>query len=151
MITNKYLFIAIVSVILVGIFLVNLPESKTPVVYDIDSNSQQGLSTTSLSSPIEIVTPVEEPLVPTIPPTATNTSSKPTKPPATTTPKNCFVGGCSSHVCSSHPDIMTTCEWREEYACYREATCEVQPSGECGWTENPALIQCLNSKGEAVM
>jgi len=25
--------------------------------------------------------------------------------------------------------MMTTCEWRDEYACYQTATCERQPDG----------------------
>ncbi|MEX0933373.1 MAG: Gmad2 immunoglobulin-like domain-containing protein, partial [Candidatus Paceibacterota bacterium] len=36
----------------------------------------------------------------------------------------CFVGGCSSQICSENPDMMSTCEWREEYGCYANATCE---------------------------
>jgi len=55
----------------------------------------------------------------------------------------CYVGGCSSHVCSDNPDVITTCEYREEYACYRTATCERQASGQCGWTETAELTQCL--------
>jgi hypothetical protein len=57
--------------------------------------------------------------------------------------KSCFVGGCSSHVCSDRPDVVTTCEFRPEYACYRDATCELQADGECGWTETPELSACL--------
>ena len=74
----------------------------------------------------------------------------PTPPPAPIDNGNgsvsdgaCYVGGCSSHVCSDNPDVVTTCEWRPEYACYREATCERQTSGECGWTMTPALQACL--------
>lgn len=55
----------------------------------------------------------------------------------------CYVGGCSSQVCSENPDILTTCEFRPEYACYQGATCERQISGECSWTETPALTKCL--------
>ena len=55
----------------------------------------------------------------------------------------CYVGGCSSQVCSDQEGVVTTCEWREEYACYQGATCERQASGSCGWTETPALTACL--------
>ncbi len=55
----------------------------------------------------------------------------------------CFVGGCSGQVCSDQEGLITTCEWREEYACYGDATCERQPSGACGWTPTPALETCL--------
>src|SRR5690606_36797473 len=51
----------------------------------------------------------------------------------------CYVGGCSGQVCSDRPDVMTTCTWRPEYACYQDATCERQASGECGWTMTPEL------------
>ena len=58
---------------------------------------------------------------------------------------NCYVGGCSGQVCSDRPpgDMVTTCEWRAEYACYQDATCERQADGECGWTETSELQECL--------
>ncbi len=59
----------------------------------------------------------------------------------------CHPGGCSGQICTDQPDIVTTCEWREEYACYQSATCERQPSGECGWTETDELRQCLAAGG----
>jgi hypothetical protein len=55
----------------------------------------------------------------------------------------CFVGGCSGQVCSDQEGVISTCEWREEYACYRDATCERQSDGQCGWTETPELLTCL--------
>ncbi len=55
----------------------------------------------------------------------------------------CFVGGCSSQVCSDKHDVVTTCEWHAEYECYRKAICERQDNGECGWTETDELIECL--------
>jgi hypothetical protein len=77
----------------------------------------------------------------------TNTPSEPNPPavitPAPTPQKSCYVGGCSSQVCSENPDVATTCEWRESYACYQTATCERQQSGECGWTQTPVLQACL--------
>jgi hypothetical protein len=62
-------------------------------------------------------------------------------------PADCYVGGCSSQVCGDIPGIITTCDWREEYACYRDATCERQPDGECGWTPTPELRECLDNSG----
>ncbi len=58
----------------------------------------------------------------------------------------CFLGGCSNQVCTDRSDIITTCEMRPEYECYRGATCERQPSGACGWTPTPELITCVNEK-----
>jgi hypothetical protein len=55
----------------------------------------------------------------------------------------CFVGGCSGQVCSEQEGVITTCEFRPEYACYQTATCERQAGGECGWTETPELDACL--------
>jgi hypothetical protein len=54
----------------------------------------------------------------------------------------CKKTGCSSQVCSDQ-DVMTTCEWRTEYECYRRAACERQRNGECGWTQTPELAACL--------
>jgi hypothetical protein len=56
----------------------------------------------------------------------------------------CYVGGCSSQICSDREDVISTCEWRPQYACYRTATCERQASGQCGWTMTSALQQCLS-------
>jgi hypothetical protein len=66
----------------------------------------------------------------------------------------CYIGGCSSQICSDQKDIASTCEYREEYACYKSAKCERQPSGECGWTQTTQLTQCISkarsSGGEIV-
>jgi hypothetical protein len=51
----------------------------------------------------------------------------------------CFVGGCSGQVCSEDQGVITTCEFRPEYACYHDATCEVQSDGKCGWTQTSEL------------
>lgn len=69
-------------------------------------------------------------------------------PPGVTIGDGCYVGGCSSQVCSDDPDVITTCEWREEYACYRNATCERQADGECGWTQTDSLMECLASAAD---
>jgi hypothetical protein len=60
-------------------------------------------------------------------------------------PTACRVGGCSGQLCvgPGEPDI-TTCEWRDEYACYRSAECRVQANGRCGWTQTPELLACLS-------
>ena len=64
--------------------------------------------------------------------------------PTTPEPKPpCIVTGCSGQVCSDE-DVITTCEWRDEYACYRTARCERQSDGRCGWTPTAELQVCLN-------
>lgn len=56
----------------------------------------------------------------------------------------CRRTGCSGQVCAER-DVATTCEFREIYACYREAACERQPDGGCGWTPSPELTRCLEA------
>lgn len=63
--------------------------------------------------------------------------------PSTTSTRPCYVGGCSSQICSDSPGAISTCEYRGEYGCYRTATCERQASGSCGWTQTPQLTSCL--------
>lgn len=61
---------------------------------------------------------------------------------------SCVVGGCSNQLCTEGPQSAgSTCEWREEYACYRDATCERQSDGKCGWTQTPELTACLENPG----
>lgn len=66
--------------------------------------------------------------------------------PVVTPAKQCVRAGCSSQLCvdsTQAADIVTTCEYREVYACYAAATCEVQPTGDCGFTETEELNQCV--------
>jgi hypothetical protein len=63
------------------------------------------------------------------------------------TKKNCPVNacrrsGCSGQICADQ-DVVTTCEFRPEYACYQKAACGRQPDGNCGFTSTPELTQCL--------
>jgi len=59
--------------------------------------------------------------------------------------KQCHKGGCSGQICSDQAGVVTTCEFRAEYACYASASCEVQSDGTCGWTASPTLAACLAS------
>lgn len=59
---------------------------------------------------------------------------------------NCYIGGCSSQICSNQKDVVTTCEYKEEYACYQTATCARQSNNQCGWTQTPELTACLSRK-----
>lgn len=56
--------------------------------------------------------------------------------------KPCKKTGCSSQVCADH-DVITTCEYRSEYACYKKAECKRQTSGDCGFTMTDELKSCL--------
>ncbi len=57
----------------------------------------------------------------------------------------CYVGGCSNQLCSDQPDLVSTCEWREEYACFQNAACERQADGQCGFTQTAELTACLGT------
>lgn len=59
--------------------------------------------------------------------------------------KPCIKTGCSSQVCADH-DVITTCEFRPEYACYKKAACERQADGNCGFTKTRELTECLGRK-----
>jgi eight-cysteine-cluster-containing protein len=62
------------------------------------------------------------------------------------TANGCAVAGCSGQLCVSANEastIVTTCEYRNEYSCYREPSCEPQANGKCGWTQTASLKQCL--------
>jgi len=69
-------------------------------------------------------------------------ANPPAPPPAP--PAACITSGCSGQVCADH-SVITTCDWRPEYACYHSATCARQADGACGWTATPALASCLAS------
>lgn len=57
---------------------------------------------------------------------------------------DCIKTGCSGIVCAEPGnDVMTTCEFKNEYACYQTAACERQADGTCGWTQTDALAACI--------
>ena len=56
--------------------------------------------------------------------------------------KPCFKTGCSGQVCADE-EVVTTCEFRPEYECYKAAKCERQTNGKCGFTDTPELRRCL--------
>ncbi|MCD8507849.1 MAG: hypothetical protein LRY42_00380 [Candidatus Pacebacteria bacterium] len=59
----------------------------------------------------------------------------------------CRISGCSGHICESvdEPSYATTCEWREEYACYKQdgVTCGINAQGVCGWIPEGSIAQCI--------
>lgn len=57
----------------------------------------------------------------------------------------CRHAGCSQQLCSDAPSVITTCEWKAEYACYQAATCARQADGACGFTQTPELASCLGN------
>ena len=61
----------------------------------------------------------------------------------------CIITGCSGQVCAEQ-EVMTTCEFRPEYACFKSARCERLGDGQCGWTATAELKVCLEKNGVAV-
>lgn len=57
---------------------------------------------------------------------------------------SCRPTGCSGQVCSDQ-EVITTCEYRADYACYKTAKCGRQAGGQCGWTQTPELTRCLQN------
>lgn len=62
----------------------------------------------------------------------------------------CQAGGCSGQLCTDDPSMATTCEWREEYACYKTATCARGTDGKCGWVPTEELNNCLAAPAEGL-
>lgn len=60
------------------------------------------------------------------------------------TSDDCLVTGCSGQVCAAR-EVVTTCEFRPEYACYGDASitscgCD---EGRCDWARTPELAACI--------
>lgn len=57
----------------------------------------------------------------------------------------CQIAGCSGQLCvgKDEKNIVTTCIYSEKFACYKNARCEKQADGKCGWTQTDELKKCL--------
>lgn len=111
-----------------------LPEMNSPTA----PGNQPATSTPTASSSV-----AGEPVAPT----PIGEIKKDPAPEVNPVAKACVVGGCSSQLCveESGEPLMTTCEFKEVYACYRTATCTRQTTGQCGWTDTPELRACVAS------
>ncbi|HTK60041.1 MAG TPA: hypothetical protein VL283_02445 [Candidatus Baltobacteraceae bacterium] len=78
---------------------------------------------------------------PSAPPTE---EPAPAPKPEGATADGCRRTGCSGQLCADQ-DMVSTCEYRPEYACYKDAACERQADGKCGWTPSAALTACLGA------
>ena len=58
---------------------------------------------------------------------------------------DCFHTGCFGQLCASQ-GIVTSCEFRCEYACYQQAACSCI-GGRCGSRIAPELITCFRECG----
>ncbi len=63
------------------------------------------------------------------------------------TDSDCVTSGCSGQLCQSKssPSGITTCEYRDEYACYKPEGCLCQ-AGKCAWSD--ATVQCIQDAGK---
>jgi hypothetical protein len=59
----------------------------------------------------------------------------------------CYVGGCSSELCTDQENVSSPCIYKPEFACYHAAVCEPQQDGACGWTQTPELASCVAHGG----
>lgn len=69
--------------------------------------------------------------------------------PTDQTNGECVRGGCSGQLCLEGKEsgqIASTCEYKEEYGCYKNAKCEKQSDGKCSWTKTEELTKCLKEK-----
>ena len=59
---------------------------------------------------------------------------------------DCKIAGCSGQLCvdKNAEDVITTCEYRPEYGCYKNARCEKQADGQCSWTQTAELLECIS-------
>jgi hypothetical protein len=64
----------------------------------------------------------------------------------TPTEIGCKKAGCSNSLCveADKENIITTCEWKEEYGCYQKAKCERQKDGTCGFTKDEEFNNCID-------
>lgn len=61
------------------------------------------------------------------------------------TNNDCAPAGCSSQICASADkasEIITTCEYREEYSCLKLTSCGCV-NNKCAWSENENYLKCL--------
>jgi len=65
-------------------------------------------------------------------------------------PTDCVRTGCSGQLCADQA-VVSTCEYRPEYACYQKATCERQKNGQCGFTPTNELVSCLGTHGNCMV
>lgn len=57
---------------------------------------------------------------------------------------DCVVGGCNNTLCGEKGDsLVSICDARPEYQCYKQAVCERQITGKCDWTKTEPFNTCM--------
>lgn len=64
------------------------------------------------------------------------------------TANGCVITGCSGEICAEEgvvakEEVATDCMFQPDFTCYKNARCERQTDGKCGWTQTKELVQCL--------
>ena len=62
---------------------------------------------------------------------------------------DCGIGGCSGQICATNEkakDIITTCEYKASYECYKLTSCGCT-EGRCSWKSNEKFSECLKREG----
>lgn len=116
-------------------------ESRMPVIEVYDQQPTTPDTVAPVPTPLSPA-PVPAPGLDPLPAAPIVLPEEPATPPPTPAVKPCIVSGCSSQICGEE-SLMSTCEFREEYACYQKAKCERQGDGVCGWTMTDTLRSCL--------
>lgn len=60
----------------------------------------------------------------------------------------CQIGGCYNEICKDYKlnqVISSLCIVNPIFQCYKNATCEIQSNGQCGWTNTTSLNTCINN------
>lgn len=60
---------------------------------------------------------------------------------------DCLKAGCSNQLCLPRDKAVqaySTCEWRDEYACYAQASCLCQNHA-CRWEGDQQFSECLTA------
>ncbi|MDP3792980.1 MAG: hypothetical protein Q8Q89_04630 [bacterium] len=126
--SKKVSVLIILAILAVAVFLTFTSQKS------IDLGPIQSPSPTSFPSPS---------------PEVSDTVTKTNEPKGSPSPvTGCRITGCSGQICSDE-DVVTTCEFKEEYACYKTAKCEKQEDGKCGWIPSEELVACLMSVFQA--
>ena len=61
-----------------------------------------------------------------------------------TSKNGCKITGCSGQICWDE-EVITTCEFKAEYECFKKAICEKQKDGKCSWTKTPEYESCIEN------
>jgi len=60
---------------------------------------------------------------------------------------DCLVAGCSGQLCvprDKAPSVISTCEWKDEYACYAEDSCLCR-NNKCQWAGSEQFVECIQN------